>query len=397
MEYRTIREIIHVNTDDFYASVIRVMNPSLQRRPVVIGYLSSRGSVVAASYEARETGIRPGVPTSQARRLCPEAAFVQTDWGLFRRASGALFSVVDRYSPLVEPAGLDEGFLDYTGCAALFGAVRDVAWNLQKEVATRFSLNVSLGLAANKLVSQIASRAAKRAGLVDVPPGSERRFIAGFPVNWLPGVGETWAHTFAALGVRTIGTLAEIPDPVIERVFGPRGRILAARARGIDNRPVLPGKNGGRAAERVEASVTFEDDVICADFLDARLYALVEHVGRQLRRMRGGARSIRLRLTYTDGYCAAHTASFPRATALDRDLYQEARVLLKRAFGRRVKVRALQLAVPSVDPFVEQGDLFLPARRKLAGLCQVCDAIREKHGDGKILQFGKTFRYSSQR
>ncbi|MBI4720660.1 MAG: DNA polymerase IV [Chitinivibrionia bacterium] len=396
MEYQRIREIIHVNTDDFYASVIRIKDPSLRRRPVVVGYLSGRGAVVAASYEARETGVRPGVTTSQARRLCPEAAFVQADWNLFRRASGALFSVVDRYSPLVEPAGLDEGFLDYTGCAALFGAARDTAWSLQREIAKRFSLSISLGLGANKLVSRIASRAAKRGGLVDVPPGTERQFLAGFPVGWLPGVGEAWSATFAALGVATIGTLADIPDPLVAHVFGSRGRVLAVRARGIDNRPVVPG-NGRQALERVEAHVTFEDDVICADYLDAQLYALAEQLGRKLRRLAGGARRIDLRLTYTDGYCAAHAASMPQPTALDRDIYREARVLLKRAFNRRVKVRALSLAVPSAAPFVEQGDLFLPERRKLAGLYQACDAIRDKHGEGRILQFGKTFRYSSQR
>lgn len=389
MEYRALREIIHINTNDYYASVVRIKDPSVRFRPVVVGYLSSRGSVVGASYEAREMGVNAGMTTVQARRLCPDAAFVQVDWDLFRRVSHAIFALVDRYSPVVEPVRLDEGFIDYTGCSALFGHARDVAWRLQQEIAATLRLHISLGLAANKLVSQIASRAAKRSGVIDVPPGEERRFLAAFPVGWLPGVGPAWEKTFGALGVQTIGTLAGIPVPLVERVFGAFGRTLAERARGVDHRPVLPG--GTRcAAEQLEASAAFTEDIVCARRLDAHLYALAERLGRALRRQEKGTKRIRLQLTYTDGYGVTHTAHVGRVTASDRELYRAASPLLERAFRRRVKVRALRLSVPSTVPFIEQGDLFLPAQGKLASLYQACDTIREKYGDGKALQFGKT-------
>jgi DNA polymerase-4 len=390
MEYHTVREIIHINADDYYASVVRMKDPLVRSRPVVVGYLSSRGSVVGASYEAREVGVRAGMTTVQARRLCPEAAFVQVDWDLFHRVSHAIFTLVDRYSPLVEPVRLDEGFVDYTGCSALFGHARDVAWRLQKEIAAQLRLPISLGLAANKLVSEVASRAAKRSGLIEVPSGEERRFLAEFPVRWLPGAGTVWAKTFDALGVKRIGTLAEIPEPLIERVFGSFGVTLAARARGIDHRPVLSGRNG-RTAECIQACETFAEDIISAHQLDAHLYALAERVGRALRRCGQGAKQIRLQLTYTDGYGSTHTAHVKRLTALDRDIYREAEPLLERAFRRRVKVRTLTLSVPAAGPFMEQGDLFLLKRGKLASLYQACDTIRGKYGDGRTLRFGKTF------
>ena len=387
MHYQTIREIIHINTDEYYASVARIKNPAIRSRPVVVGYLSSRGSVVGASYEARDQGVRAGMMTVQARRLCPDAAFVQVDWELFRRVSRAVFTLVDRYSPVVEAVRLDEGFVDYTGCAALFGHARDLAWRLQKEIAETLRLRISLGVGANKLVSQIASRVAKRSGLIDVPPGEEERFLAPYPVGWLPGVGPAWEQTLRALGVRTIGTLAAVPVPLVEHVFGSFGATLAARAHGVDNRPVLPGCRG---AGGIESTATFREDLLCARRLDAQLYALAEDLGRTLRRRGRGAKRLRLQLIYTDGYSIARAAYPPRITALDRELYLAAAPLLERALRRRVKVRMLRLSVPSALPFREQGDLFHPARGRLAALYQACDTIREKYGGGTALRFGKT-------
>ena len=125
-----VRHILHVNTDDFFASVLRVRDPRLRGKAVVVAMDSPRGVVFSASYEARGEGIRRGMSVSVARRLAPRAVFVPPDWPLFRKVSSAIFSVLQRYSPLVERDGLDEGFVDYTGCDRLFGPVVDVGGNI---------------------------------------------------------------------------------------------------------------------------------------------------------------------------------------------------------------------------------------------------------------------------
>ncbi|NIM19835.1 MAG: hypothetical protein GTO51_06280 [Candidatus Latescibacteria bacterium] len=387
MKFSNAREIIYINSDDFFASVVRLRDPALKSRPVVVGHLSSRGVVLAASYEARAEGIHPGLTIPQARRLSPSAAFVQVDWALFRRASDALFSLVRRYSPLVEPVSLDEGFMDYTGCARLFGEVKDTAWRVQKKLAAAPRLTVSLGLGPNKLVSQVASKVAKRGGIVTVSAGEEREFLAPFPLSWLPGIRPSHRETLSSLGIKTIGALSQVPPPLAECVLGSFGKTLVERAGGMDNRRVRSDGDG----EIVEKGITFRNDMVELSRIDAELYMLSEALGRELRRRGQGARKLRLRLSYTDGYEATHGARLGEVCHSDRRLYEEAVILLKRAYTRRVKVRALHLAAARPVPLTEQMDLFQCENGKLARLYRACDMVREKYPGEKILCFGKTF------
>ncbi len=387
MSQPSVRDIIYVSTDDFYASVTRLRDPTLRSRPVIIGQLSNRGFVLAASYEARADGVRAGLTMPQARRLCPRAAFVQIDWPLFKRASDALFSLLGRYSPLVEAVSLDEGFMDYTGCTGLFGEARDLAWKVQKELAGAVRLSASLGLAGNKLTSQVASKAAKRGGLVVVPAGGERAFLGAFPVSWLPGVRASHWKTLSMLGIRTIGSLSQVPPFLAECVLGSFGRTLVERAGGIDNRPVRLGKREAL----IEESVTFRDDLVDLARIDPQLYALSETLGRTLRRQGLGARGVRLRLSYTDGCEVTRGARLGEVTHSDRLFYKNAVFLLKRAYTRRVKVRALHLGAVRPVPLSGQMDLFPSENSTLDRLYQACDAIREKYPGKKVLCFGRTF------
>ncbi len=380
------REIIYVNADDFYASVARLRDSALTSRPVIIGHLSNRGSVIAASYEARDDGVRPGLAMPQARRLCPRASFIQIDWPLFRRASRALFSVVRQYSPLVEPVRLEEGFIDYTGCAGLFGVARDTARRVQRELAGSMRLKVSFGLGSNKLTSQVASRAAKRMGIVDVPAGQERAFLEPFPISWLPGVQSSQAKILVSLGIKTIGGLAQVPPALAGCVLGPFGSTLVERAGGRDNRPV----RSGEREEILEEGVTFPSDLVDRSCLDAHLYRLCEALGRRLRRQGRGAKRLRLRLCYTDGDEAAGGGRLGRPSHSDRDLYDQAEVLLGRAYTRRVKVRALYLAAVRPQPVADQLDLFQFEGSQLGRLYRACDTIRRKYQGEKILRLGRT-------
>jgi DNA polymerase-4 len=381
------REIIYVNSDDFHASVVRLRDATLKSRPVIIGHLSSRGSVLAASYEARADGVRAGLTIPQARRLCPGGVFVQIDWELFYRASNALFSRLGRYSPLIEPVGLDEGFIDYTGCTRLFGKAADTAWRIQKELARDVRLGVSLGLGPNKLTSQVASKVAKCGKIATVPAGEERAFLEPFPVRWLPGVRPAHAEMFSSLGIKTIGDLSDVPPVLAGRAWGSFGQTLVARAQGKDDRP-LRTENGEAT---LEVGAVFPGDVVDFARIDAELFALSESLGRKLRRLGLGARRLRLKLSHSDGYQSLQRAACGEVSHSDRLLYKTSRSMLERAYKRRVALRAVHLAAVRPSPLLHQEDLFRPEKGKIARLYEACDAIRAKYPGGKILCFGKMF------
>jgi len=227
--------ILHIDGDNFFAELFRLKDPKLRKRPVVIGHLKSRGSVVAASYEARHSGVSPGITMQQASRFCPDAALVQIDWHLVNQATSVLNSVLAKYSPAIEPVGADAAFLDYTGCHQLFGPAKDFAQNLQKSIYGEMSITASIGLSPDKAVSVVACRSAKLGSFQAVEPGEERAFLADCPLNWLPGIDSRLNQYFNQLGVTTIGDLARIPAGLLEFLLGNQGKVLALRAEGCEH------------------------------------------------------------------------------------------------------------------------------------------------------------------
>jgi len=332
-----MRHVLHVNVDDFYASVARVKDPTLGRRPLIVSHVHSRGTVISASYEARSEGVRPGLTLAQARRLSPRAQVLPFDAALFTRASDALFRVLEPYSPLIERARMDEAFLDYTGCERLLGGALDACARLQREIRDRLRLQASIGLATNKLTSQIASGAAKRAGLLDVYRGYEPAFLAPHPVERLPEVGPKLAAALRDLAVARIGDIPPIPIEAMERVFGRPGRLLHERARGIDLRPVRERRPGAGFQE----TEVFEPDVLERRLLEAALVRLAGRLGARLRRARVAARRLAVRVAFADDVETERRTLLADPEDLDPALFDALAPLLHAAAARRVRVRKL--------------------------------------------------------
>jgi DNA polymerase-4 len=369
------REILYVNPDDFHASLWRSRDPSLRGRPVVVAYPNPRGMVVAASYEARREGIRRGMTLAQARRLCPKAAWAPVDWPFFRRAAREVLRVAERWSPWVEPVGLEEVVLDYTGCRRLGGPAVDVAWRIHREVRERLGLAVSVGVAPNRWVSHVASRVAKRAGLVQVPPGEESRFLAALPLASLPGLGERDLRELAKLGIRSVETLAVLPEALAKRVMGDRGVRWVRLARGDDPRPVRPrGEGGTWEAERI-----FPVDRLGWDELDPELFEAVSALGRRLRDARRVARAVALEVGYADGYRRERGVDVVPPTAVDGLLFQALRAALRRLHDRRVRVRWLRVRALRTAAVPPEGDLFDPPSR-WERLQEACDRLTDRFG-----------------
>lgn len=382
------REILHINTDDFYASILRLRDPALKRRAVVVAGPPPRGMVLSASYEAREEGVSRGMTASAAKRLCARGAFVPPDWELFRRASGAIFSVLQRYSPLVEPAALDEGYIDYTGCRRLFGHVLDTGAEIKAEIARETGLMASVGVAANKLVSHVASRTAKRAHIVDVYAGYERSFLAPIPIGRFPVVDPGRAALLGELGISRVGDVLLFTEAIFSHCFGPWGIRLYRGATGEDPTPVRP-----RPApeERLRFDELMEPDRVNRARLEAVLYRLAERMGGKLREEHLLARAIAVEVRYADGAEVVGTGRLDDPSSDDLALYEAVRMVFRRLYVRRVRVRCLALSVRGSEPEPVQLDLFTLAARggRTRRLRDALDQLRARFPDRIAPAFGR--------
>src|SRR5256884_1831685 len=303
---------IHVDLDAFYASVEQLGRPERRGRPVIVGGAGvegERGVADARSYEARPCGARSAMPLSRARRLCPNAVFIPCDFPAYREASKSVFAILDRYSPVIEPIALDEAYLDLTGEDALMGPADTVAVRLRDEVKSRCGLDLSIGVASCKLVAKVASELRKPRGLVVVPPGTEASFLAPLPLGRLPGCGPATAVRLERVGVRTIGDLAALPDPLLGELFGQYGRLLGAHARGVDPSPVLPPGD----PKSISREVTFDRDVREAGKVRATALGLLQDVGHSLRAHGLSARTVVLKIRYQPFDTLSRQATLPRS------------------------------------------------------------------------------------
>src|SRR6516162_7744376 len=226
--------ILHVDLDAFYASVEQRDRPELRGRPVIVGGLGGRGVVCAASYEARPFSVHSALPMSTARRLCPQAAFLPPRLSYYAQVSQQVREIFLSFTPLVEPLSLDEAFLDVRGCAGLFGQAPEVARKVKDRIRAETGLTASVGVAANKFLAKLASDLGKPDGLVVVPAGGAAAFLGLLPVGRVWGVGAKAEGRLHALGVRTIGQLAALPEKVLVGHFGEAGRHVWRLARGDD-------------------------------------------------------------------------------------------------------------------------------------------------------------------
>jgi DNA polymerase-4 len=379
------RYVLHVDFDAFYASVEEILDPSLEGKPIIVGAPPERRGVVAsASYPARAYGVHSAMPTAQALRLCPHAIVLPPRHKIYSEYSQRMMAILSEYTPTIEPLSLDEAFMDLTGCEARWGSPERLAHELQERLTVELGLTASMGLASNKLVAKIASGLEKPEGFVVVPPGKEAEFLAPLPVEKLWGVGEVTAGTLHEIGVLTIGQLAELPAAQLEAKLGRRGRDLYRQARGIDDSAVV--------VERVEKSLsretTFARDIGDRKLLRKKLFSLSESVAQMLRKRGLRGRTVKLKLRYADFETHTRQVTMDSPTDLDQVIFDQAALLLDRAWDRSRRVRLIGVGVTKLDSEARQLSLFEQAgddrSDKLRRLSESLDQIREKYGDEAI-------------
>jgi nucleotidyltransferase/DNA polymerase involved in DNA repair len=316
--------ILHADLDAFYASVEQRDDPRLRGRPVVVG----GGVVLAASYEARASGVHSAMGGSRARRLCPEAIVVEPRWDAYVEASRAVFGIFERTAPLVEGLSIDEAFLDVRGLERIQGTPERIAADLRDEVRERVGLPITVGVATTKFLAKVASAAAKPDGLLVVPAGGERAFLEPLPVEALWGVGPATSGRLRARGLATVADVARAGEDALVAILGRAGgRHLHALAHNRDPRPV----RAGRRRRSVGSQCAMDFGSRPPAVVDRTLVALVDRVSRRMRRSGHAGRTVTLRLRFGDYARATRSRTLPDATAASGTILEAARELLAEA------------------------------------------------------------------
>ena len=232
---QSVRTIFHIDLDAFFVTVEQVLNPALRDKPVIVGGRpGGRGVVASASYECRKFGVHAAMPLAKAKRLCPQAVFLTGNYRKYTEFSHKFMTILSDYSPCIEPGGLDEAYLDVTGCEK-FGSWRILALKIKERIKKETGLIASVGIAPCKVVAKVASDLSKPDGLIEVLPGQEKKFLSLLEVRKLPGVGEKTGKALKSAGIETIGQLAEIPLELFKSRYGAGMLWLREHAAGIDN------------------------------------------------------------------------------------------------------------------------------------------------------------------
>ncbi len=380
------RRILHIDLDAFFVSVEQAAAPELTGKPVIVGGRPDRRGVVAsASYEARVFGIHAGMPLSQAYRLCPQAIFLQGNFQSYRDASKKFMNILGDFSPALEPAGLDEAYLDITGCE-LFGTPYQLASTVKKRIKKELKLIASVGIGSSKVVAKIASDFGKPDGLVEVPAGGEKEFLSPLPVASIPGVGKKTEQSLKGMGIKTIGQLASLSTGVLKNRFGSFGLMIHRYANSVDDRQIeQPGQ-----AKSISRETTFAEDNSDKVFLQSILRYLCERVGAQLRVETKHARTITLKLRYSDFETITRRFSSKEAIDADELIFSGATNLLDQALsGQRKPVRLIGVGVSNLVGYGKQLNLIDSRPQRLGSLDKAIDRIRDKYGFTAI-QTGRT-------
>lgn len=290
------RKIIHIDMDAFYASVEQRDDPSLRGKPVVVAWRGARSVVCAASYEARTFGVRSAMPAIRAERLCPQAVFVPPDFVRYKAVSRQVREIFARHTDLIEPLSLDEAYLDVTDPKGRLvdgeiPSATAIAQTIRTQIREETQLTASAGIAPNKFLAKIASDWNKPDGLFVIRPHQIFDFLTPLPVGCIPGVGKVAQQKLEALGVKTVGDLRTIETMTLQRLFGSFGARLHERARGIDERVVVP----DQPVQSISAEDTFEHDVT-VDELEPTIRRLAEKTWQSATKTERIGRTVVLKL-----------------------------------------------------------------------------------------------------
>ncbi len=341
------RIIFHVDIDSFYPSVEIRENPSFRGKPVIVGADPKegrgRGVVVSCSYEARNFGVRSGMPISRAYKLCPEAVYIRPDFALYGKVSRGVMNILRGFADKFEQVSIDEAFLDVSE-RATFDSARELALRIKQEVEVRESLTCSIGVAPNKSSAKIASEFQKPDGLTVVPLEELKGFLSPLPASAISGIGKKTEEFLESIGVNTIGDIQKLSGKELMKYFGKTGVWLWGVANGLEEIEVKQ-----RPMRSLSAEHTFEKDVSDKKVVLEKLDELAEKLHKRVVLSDAKFRVVGIKVRFTHFQTFLRENTLPTVTDSKEAMVQEARNLFREFYNNPKKVRLIGLYVSGFE------------------------------------------------
>lgn len=351
----TVRKIIHIDMDAFYASVELRERPELKHLPVVISSHHPRAVIAAASYPARVFGLRSAMSMGQARKLCPQVVVIAPNFDKYRAVSNQVHQIFQQYTSIIEPLSLDEAYLDVTENLKQIASATEVATRIRQDIFNQTGLTASAGVAPNKFLAKIASDWNKPDGLCVIKPSQVQQFIQHLPLKKIPGVGRVTQEKLHQLHLETLGDLQQIDEHVLIHHFGKYGRQLYLYAQGIDERVV----QAERERQQISKETTFDGDLLLADCLPFWL-PLAEKVWNNLQHKQLCARGVSVKLKLKNFQIYQHSKSFKRPIQSLHELTDILHVLLNEMhLSAELQYRLIGVGVYQLAPMANENQLTL--------------------------------------
>ena len=383
------RVILHIDMDAFYASVEQMDNPTLKGRPVIVGGTSHRGVVSAASYEAREFGVRSAMPIFKAKQRCPDGVYLPVRMNRYQEVSRQVMEILKRFSPLVEQVSIDEAYMDISGVDRLLGLPIDMGLEVKRSIRETTSLTCSIGIAPNKFLAKVASDLHKPDGLTIIPPEKVPKFIEKLPIEKVPGVGKKTVQTLHNMKVLTLGDVQNLSERELLKKTGKFGERLLALSRGIDETPVL----AHMASKSISSEKTLSVDTNDKEILKKRLLIQSEMVGKRAREKGVKGTTVTLKLKRADFTQLTRRVTIEEATHSTNTIYEQGLKLLAQVKAP-TKFRLIGIGLSNLVPVADiprQLSLFgktEPNDRSWENVERAMDAIKERFGRDAIKRGG---------
>lgn len=377
----TLPLIAHLDADAFFVSCELSMNPQLRGTKCAVGG-RERGIISSASYEARACGVYTPMPTKLALKVCPDLILLPHTSGIYSKKSREMFELCETVTPIVQRNSVDEGYLDLGPCG--FRTAVEIERRmraLQQRIWDDLEIPTSFGVASNKLVSAIASKARKPRGFTVVPPGEEAAFLAPLKISVIPGVGRKSEERLAAQGIRLVSDVFTRSESELKAFFGGGWEEMLRMARGEDDRPVHVDHEDAKSYSTQE---TFNENIGDPAEIERIAKRMIDELMPAIRADGKRVKTMTVKVRYPGMEDSSTGRSLADATDLEAPFYPLVQPLLKAAWTKRLPLRLVSVRFSGVEEKGGQLEMFAQADEKKRRLAAVLDKLNEKGKKGVV-------------